>query len=211
MRREALARSGRQRRKGPEGKHSDERAEASAASTSFAATSAQKPLQPAHHSDASPLDATQRRHTMRLKAMQFSRIQQHRVPRLLRVEALGTIQQNVLPLLRRHCHWACLRTAKRSRERKKKFTVLNVGAPGPRGRGSHQEWQGLRTDTVLWYGCVLTVAVCHSRGLRDSSRLIRSQSGVSWPWSLCFFVPAVPQRRCPRLFMLVDAFLDACT
>ena len=197
MRREALARSGRQRRKGPEGKHSDERAEASAASTSFAATSAQKPLQPAHHSDASPLDATQRRHTMRLKAMQFSRIQQHRVPRLLRVEALGTIQQNVLPLLRRHCHWACLRTA---RERKKNFT-----------EGLHQEWQGLRTDTVLWYGCVLTVAVCHSRGLRDSSRLIRSQSGVSWPWSLCFFVPAVPQRRCPRLFMLVDAFLDACT
>jgi hypothetical protein len=46
---------------------------------------------------------------MRLKAMQFARIQQHRVPRLLRVEALGTIQQNVLPLLRRH--WACLRTA----------------------------------------------------------------------------------------------------
>ena len=32
---------------------------------------------------------------MRLKAVQFARIQQHRVPRLLRVEALGTIQQNV--------------------------------------------------------------------------------------------------------------------
>jgi hypothetical protein len=41
---------------------------------------------------------------MRLKAMQFARIQQHRVARLLRVEALGTIQQNVLPLLRRHYH-----------------------------------------------------------------------------------------------------------
>jgi hypothetical protein len=34
MRREALARSGRQRRKGPDGKRSDERAEASAASSS---------------------------------------------------------------------------------------------------------------------------------------------------------------------------------
>ena len=27
--------------------------------------------------------------------------------------------------------------------------------------GEHQEWQILRTDTVLRYGCVLTVAVCH--------------------------------------------------
>jgi hypothetical protein len=33
----------------------------------------------------------------------------------------------------------------------------------------HQEWQGLRTDTVLRYGCVPTVAVCHSRCLRASS------------------------------------------
>ena len=35
--------------------------------------------------------------------------------------------------------------------------------------GEHQEWQILRTDTVLRYGCVLTVAVCHSRCLRASS------------------------------------------
>ena len=32
--------------------------------------------------------------------------------------------------------------------------------------GEHQECQGLRTDTVLRYGYVLTVAVCHSRCLR---------------------------------------------
>ena len=37
--------------------------------------------------DANPLDAAQRRHTMRLKAMQFARIQQHGVARLLLVEA----------------------------------------------------------------------------------------------------------------------------
>jgi hypothetical protein len=35
--------------------------------------------------------------------------------------------------------------------------------------GEHQEWQGVRTDTVLRYGCVLTVAVCHSRCLRSVS------------------------------------------
>jgi len=28
--------------------------------------------------------------------------------------------------------------------------------------------------------------------------MIRSDSGAAWPWSLRFFVPAVPRRRCPR-------------
>ena len=35
--------------------------------------------------------------------------------------------------------------------------------------GEHQGLQGLCTDTVQRFGCVLTVAVCHSRCLRDSS------------------------------------------
>ena len=35
--------------------------------------------------------------------------------------------------------------------------------------GEHQEWQGLHTDTVLRYRCILTVAVCHSRCLRAAS------------------------------------------
>ena len=35
--------------------------------------------------------------------------------------------------------------------------------------GEHQGLQGLCTDTVQRFGCVLTVAVCHSRCLRATS------------------------------------------
>jgi hypothetical protein len=77
--------------------------------------------------------------------------------------------------------------------------------------GEHQQWQGLRTDTVLRYGCILTVAVCYSNCLRSSSLhwspdscCLRSSSLESL--SQVFFAGLVPRQTRPAVVALVARF-----
>jgi hypothetical protein len=64
------------------------------------------------------------------------------------------------------------------------MTTAKVGerrAPGAHGAVRREpRVAGPRTDTVLRYGCVLTVAVCHSRCLRTSSNWAVLTLSLGW-------------------------------